>query len=129
MRLHHYTCRDMARKIINDGKIVPNTVQPFPGPRGPIPPGIDGLAVVWLTTLDRPDVHALGLTSHILSCDRTEVRFDVDVEAESWDDFARRVNSRWARNLARHRRPWTWWLYHDQITEFDCVPMQEGVMV
>lgn len=38
-------------------------------------PGLDGY--VWLTDLDAPHRDALGLTSHLLRCDRTQHRYRV----------------------------------------------------
>lgn len=48
--------------------------------------------LVWLTDLDVPDRHALGLTSVMLSCDRTTYRCRVELQAgvEHWPTYARR---------------------------------------
>jgi hypothetical protein len=121
MKLYHYTCRDMARRILADGVIRPWPIMPDEGPRGEaIPTGLpDDTAVVWLTTIDRPDRQALGLTSHVLNCDRTEVRFTVDVPATRWEDFAAFANPRWRRRKEKRRRPWTWWVYAAPIASFD----------
>jgi hypothetical protein len=68
--LYHYTCRHSAYSIELD--------------KFTLRPGLDGL--LWLTDLDAPDRRGLGLTSHILDCDRTRFRFAVPdpVEAYRW---------------------------------------------
>lgn len=60
--LYHYTCRHFAARIGVQGLL---RVSPVTG-------------VLWLTDLDSPVAGALGLTSTILACDRTEARFVVD---------------------------------------------------
>jgi hypothetical protein len=70
--LYHYTCMHSAYSIKAD--------------RFVLRPGVTGF--LWLTDLDAPDRRGLGLTSHILECDRTEFRFAVPepVEVERWVD-------------------------------------------
>ena len=78
--LWHYSCAHSAPGIIKDGML-------WPRPQIWLP-----MDVVWLTDLPDPDRDALGLTSEILTCDRTEYRVCVDPkEAEWWPVFARRV--------------------------------------
>jgi len=62
VKLYHYTCQDRAELIDRDLTLKP-------GPDG----------VLWLTDLEHPYREALGLTSHSLSCDRTECGYVVDV--------------------------------------------------
>lgn len=59
--LFHFTCEDRYPMILRSGELVP-------GPHG----------FVWLTDLEVPIRDALGLTSQILSCDRTAHRVSVD---------------------------------------------------
>lgn len=88
MKLYHYTCSHALPGILRDGFLRPN-----------INPLLDDLDLVWLTDLDTPDRAALGLTSNILSCDRTEHRVEVDVEAIHWPRFARRFPAEQRRPL------------------------------
>lgn len=62
-QLYHYTCEHGQTKILIDH----STLRPM----------TDGF--LWLTDLDYPFRDALGLTSRILKCDRTQYRFDVDM--------------------------------------------------
>lgn len=65
MTLWHYTCDHGRAAILADsGTLRPNL-------RAPIP-------ILWLTDLAAPERDALGLTSRILDCDRTEHRFRID---------------------------------------------------
>lgn len=90
-QLYHYTCRHAAAKIHgfgrSDGMLIP---QPQPYTLH---------AVLWLTDLETPDRDALGLTSHMLNCDRTEVRFAVRPDDLKW---AMRYAS-WARAVHLRR--------------------------
>lgn len=62
--LWHFTCADGRAGILRSGAVQP--LRPsHPGPS----------QYAWFTDLDGPDRLALGLTSHILDCDRTEHRF------------------------------------------------------
>lgn len=63
-RIWHFTCSCNAEKIERDGYLNPN---PYAFPR-----------LVWMTDLDSPDITGLGLTRHIVTCDRTAHRFEVD---------------------------------------------------
>lgn len=76
-------------------------------------PGPSGL--VWLTDLDQPDRQALGLTSFILDCDRTEHRFVLPGDSgERWVDWCRRVRLPRARRdlleMADGAQPLRWWV-------------------
>jgi hypothetical protein len=64
VKLYHFTCIHRALMIGRRG-----TLQPY---RQPV---LGGRAVVWATDMPEPDADALGLTSTILPCDRTEVRY------------------------------------------------------
>ena len=67
-QLFHYTCDHGRDAILADG--------------GMLRPGFDGF--VWMTDLDVPYRVALGLTSQILSCDRTAHRFELVMP--EWND-------------------------------------------
>ena len=107
MRLYHYTCRDRAALIVVDGYTL------RPGPDG----------VLWLTDLDHPFREALGLTSHTLTCDRTERRFVVEVPDEQFAEgrVARYVDLKRERHpltlrgldLADGAMPMHWWVSLD----------------
>lgn len=68
--LYHFTCEHAAHRILND-----DTLRLQSSSLG-----------IWLTDLESPTRHALGLTSHSLRCDRMEYRFTVPapVEAVPW---------------------------------------------
>ena len=102
MILHHFTCRDSAASIRRTGLIVPN-----PSPMLPSVP-----AVVWLTDLPTANRKALGLESTILNCDRTEVRFTLDVDAEPWREFIEQyeIPRQLRRALERNRKPEHWFV-------------------
>jgi hypothetical protein len=87
--LWHYTC-DHGNASIEDTAARRGSVG-----RGLIRPGLDGF--VWLTDLDAPPVLALGLTSHILTCDRLAHRWLIDpieaaVYAHPWTAVRRHVD-------------------------------------
>ena len=73
--------------------------------------------VVWLTDLAEPDRDALGLTSTMLSCDRTEYRVTVAPEAVGaavwWPVWSRRVEREIREayeDAAPGLRPVHWWV-------------------
>lgn len=82
--LYHYACGHSAKGIRRDAKLKPNKH-----------PLLSGLELVWLTDLSEPDVDALGLTSHLLKCRRTEFRAVVEaepgVDVFHWPAFAREL--------------------------------------
>jgi hypothetical protein len=79
MRLYHYTCDHSAARIRTARWLVPH--------RQVV---LSGRELVWLTDLEEPNRAALGLTSHILRCDRTKVRVvAVTSDATHWPAFAR----------------------------------------
>lgn len=109
--LYHYTCAHSVNSIRRDGKLKPN--------RHPL---LGGLELVWLTDLDVPDVYALGLTSHLLRCRRTEYRATVDAEATiavRWTEYARALRRAGSREVLDGIRsletasgvlPMHWWV-------------------
>lgn len=78
--LYHYTCDHGHQAIGAAGSILPGarlTDRPTPWPA----------RFVWLTDLERPLRQALGLTSYVLSCDRTRFRYratDTSMVAPWW---------------------------------------------
>ena len=68
--LYHYTCEHWAMMIGPAGVLRP-WYQPFLG-----------IGLVWLTDMAEPDREALGLTSSMLMCDRTEHRYRVTSAAD-----------------------------------------------
>ena len=65
--LYHYTCAHQAKGIERDGY-----VQPHPQLM------LRDTAMVWLTDLAPPvPPMAVGLTNHLVGCDRTEVAYQV----------------------------------------------------
>lgn len=101
--LYHFTCRHVSPLIGRRGVLTPKP-QPLLG----------GWPLIWLTDLDVADRDALGLSSNMISCDRTEVRYVVD-DPDSclpWDVWAE------GRHVLRSRRsaltfgcqPAHWWV-------------------
>lgn len=100
MILFHYTCRHSAEKIRATGLLTPN-------PR---------TGLLWLTDMppDEVDRNALGLTSHILSCDRTECAIQIDHPADAirWGRVRGRFSRTWVDELelAPGAQPIHWWV-------------------
>lgn len=63
--LFHFTC-DHGRAALEDSGLLRPNMHP-----------LIGIALVWLTDLDAPFAEPLGLTSHMLQCDRTSHRYQV----------------------------------------------------
>lgn len=108
MRLYHYTCRDSATLIDRDGHLLPMPQVQLGGP----------VRLVWLTDLAVPDRDALGLTSHTLSCDRTECQYTVDCPRPiPWSDWADLHGVHWQtrRELEQGRKPQHWYVWPARI--------------
>lgn len=101
MTLYHYTCSHRAPMVKRDRQLHPYA-QPLLGQR----------PLVWLTDLPEPDRQGLGLTSMILSCDRTEWRCTVDdSDAEPWEGWwPGRVDLPLVSEFTFGRRPAHWWV-------------------
>lgn len=108
MRLYHFTCSHALPHIMREGVLKPNAHPMF---HASVP------AVVWLSDLAEPLRDALGLTSAFLTCDRTERRLEVDVEAEPWHLFARRFQiERVVRDtLEEFGMPMHWWVATEPV--------------
>lgn len=75
MLLRHYSCSHARTRILKD-----MTLRATDQSYGHL---------IWLTDLERPDVLALGLTSFMLRCDRTEYRITVETDqAVPWTEWA-----------------------------------------
>jgi hypothetical protein len=105
-RLYHYTCAHAAPHITRERWLQGNP-HPWLPDAGPL---------VHLTDLDTPDRSALGLTSNILLCDRTEYRVTVSTsEAVHWPVFARTIPRHIRRALeeAPGAMPMHWYVVRD----------------
>lgn len=108
IRLWHFTCSHSAAGITRERVLRPHR---HPYLREPL---------LWLTDLDSPAFRdALGLTSYILKCDRTEHRFSVLTDAAVWwPTYARsRINPQCRRALenAPGVMPAHWWVSTEPI--------------
>jgi hypothetical protein len=114
--LYHYTCDHGERDIRADGALRGN--------QHPLMPGVG--PIIWLTDMEVPDAHALGLTMRILLCDRTAYRFSVRTDrARHWPTVARELCSPAVRrhlDLAAGARPMHWWV----ATGLDMIPVLTG---
>lgn len=102
--LYHYTCHHHADAIVRSGWL---DVQ------------ARGLwDVLWLTDLDHPDRDGLGLTNHLLLCDRARFRFVVaaPVDVVRWVDVRRRYAPRVRAGLEESpgALPMHWYLTHSR---------------
>ncbi|MGH3535438.1 MAG: hypothetical protein ACRDQG_12130 [Pseudonocardiaceae bacterium] len=110
MALYHYTCREHgADGISRLGLVRPN--------RHPLL----GASLVWLTDLPTPDRRALGLTMGWITCDRTQVRIEVDptrTPVLRWGLWAHQHKvSRLLRDLLEEgASPGHWWVAEAPIT-------------
>lgn len=115
MNLYHYTCDHAAPSIRKQRYVIPLCEQ-VPGD-GVVPWGL----FAWFTDLDTPDRSGLGLTSLLLSCDRTAHRFTVAnaTEVERWVNV-RRFHP-WAHELesAPGAMPMHWWVATEPVPVFE----------
>lgn len=114
--LYHFTCDHGAAGIHSDGYVRPAvdlTDKELP---------LSG-QFAWFTDLLIPDRNGLGLTSHILGCDRTAHRFRVTdmTEVERWTNV-RRYHPEMARELefAPGAMPMHWWLSTKPVPVASC---------
>ena len=115
-QLYHYTCAHSVNGIRRDGKLRPN--------RHPL---LD-MELVWLTDMEVPDLYALGLTSHLIRCRRTEFRAVCgDVGALHWPVLARelrRLHGDMRSGVAALEsavgvRPMHWWVSTGPVPVLD----------
>lgn len=108
MTLWHYTCEHGREELGDGGLLLPavelTSSRPVPWTA----------YVVWLTDLTPPDRDALGLTSRLLTCDRTAHRYRVTDEANvvPWHVLARTLTREMRDELeaARGARPAHWYI-------------------
>ena len=94
--LYHYCCRHSAKLIVRSGAL-----RPFPQPL------LRGLPVLWATDQETPDREALGLTMHMVQCDRTERRFTIP-------DYSTQLFTPWLDSPVR--------LLVDDLANFEAAP-------
>lgn len=102
-QIWHYTCDHGAAGIRRDGVVKPNAQ-----------PALGGLPVSWFTDLDSSRRFEVGLTSHIIRCDRMAHRFEVKDPSvlDYWPMLARflRVPRDVRDELEDGRLPAHWWV-------------------
>jgi hypothetical protein len=95
MILYHYTCKHSIEQIEKDGYLKPH------------------LGLVWATDLFPPVREALGLTSHLLKCDRMEAAYTLDSSnMMRWMDFRKHLPGWYRERLesADGAMPVHWWV-------------------
>ena len=111
MSLYHYTCDHAVKGIREVGHVLPLASM---YPESPMPQwGI----FAWFTDLDVPDMAGLGLTSTIISCDRTAYRFKVtdSTEVERWANVRRFHPWATALESAPGAMPAHWWVATEPV--------------
>lgn len=104
MTLYHYCCRHSAQAITRVGMLRPFGKELF------------GVNLIWLTDQAMPNRDGLGLTSHILKCDRLECQYIVQADppdVERWitsDVRAELAVSPDFHEFEDGRQPETWWI-------------------
>lgn len=120
-RLYHYTCAHAAEHIRRERWLQGN-VHPLMPEAGPL---------IHLTDLDTPMRSALGLTSNILLCDRTEYRVTVSTsEAVHWPVFARTIPRHVRHELedAPGAMPMHWYVVQGPpVAVFDIQPVRKAL--
>jgi hypothetical protein len=112
--LYHYTCSHAYKMLGKRGHLFPASA--LIGETQTVPWSGH---YIWLTDLSHPNVGALGLTSIMLTCDRTAHRYRVadDYEgAHPWTTVRRRLPPGWVADLEtpgtllRH-----WWVATEPV--------------
>jgi hypothetical protein len=110
--LYHYTCGHNAPDIRKQGRIIPGIR--LHGQN------VGGARFAWFTDLAPPvPREAIGLTSLILKCDRTECVFTVDCNAPGirrWVDVRRLHRDLWDLELAEGAAPMHWFVSQEPIS-------------
>jgi hypothetical protein len=113
--LWHYTCDHGHQGISKTHGVLLAAVDLVPRDRADLVPWVGDL--VWLTDLRHPNRAALGLTSHLIKCDRTVHRYRVidDTHCERWVDYAHRLRIPMAVRADVERatpgnKPIHWWV-------------------
>ena len=112
-QLWHYTCDHAQLKIGAVGQLIPASSQMNLHELLPLSD------FVWLTDLGAPNREALGLTSRILLCDRTQHRYRVTEGGHAiwWMDLRRVLPWQWvdAVESTPGARPVHWWAAQDPV--------------
>lgn len=104
--LFHYTCREHGEPgIRRDEKLLP--YRQF----------LLGRTLVWLTDMETPHAWGLGLTNHLLCCDRTQVRVTVEPLVHKdrcgihpWWYYRRAIQPALRDALEQNGMPMHWWV-------------------
>lgn len=118
--LYHYTCEHRAPLIEAAG-----VLEPAPQPM------LDDHPLTWLTDLYPPDRYGLGLTTVLLTCDRTEFRVTVDRgDAEQFTRWAvRNGHGAGARLLcSAGTLPAHWWVTEAVVPVLDITRIETQVI-
>jgi hypothetical protein len=97
---YHYTCSHSLAKMTPDVYGV-RTLEPM-SPGG----------LLWVTDLEVPIREALGLTSQIINCDRTEYRLELldPSTVRRWVDVRRSFRELWDLEMAPGAMPMHWFI-------------------
>lgn len=111
--LYHYTCSHGNLAISRDGMVRP-LVSILNNSALTVPTSAH---FAWFTDLDVPHREALGLTSNILNCDRTEHRFRVTDRSgmARWIDIRRLRPDLWHLEDAPGAMPQHWWVATEPV--------------
>lgn len=116
-QLWHFTCDHGHLGIGEHGLLMPGCMLVDPDTRWPVAAWPS--AMVWATDLPRPNRDALGLTSHMLRCDRTAHRYRIDarvLQMTPWVETRRAVIRRLGFLTVEElestpgARPMHWWV-------------------
>ena len=116
--LYHYTCHEHGEPgITQDQKLLPH--HQF----------LLGRHLVWLTDMDVPHAWALGLTNHLLCCDRTQVRVTVhplsgkDASGiHPWWYYRRTIPPVLRETVEQTGMPMHWWVTEQALPVSDITP-------
>lgn len=112
-QLFHYTCRHAYDQLGRSGTLLPATS---------LTDAIDAESwwparYVWLTDLTVPIRDALGLTSSVITCDRTEFRYVVTSydNVIPWIHERHRIPDPWLLELHDGTRPAHWYVSRQPV--------------
>jgi hypothetical protein len=112
-KLWHYTCHHGRAGLGDTGTLLPPQLQP--AALALLPPPLQVNArLIWLADLHAPRRAALGLTSHVLQCDRAQHRYRVVEAADAvpWREARESCPPELVELLeaAPGAKPWHWWV-------------------
>lgn len=107
--LYHFTCEHGHAALGTHGVLKPASMLVNKTRRVMLP---WWSSYVWLTDMPTPDRAGLGLTSHLIGCDRMVHRYRVldPMVAEWWPTFARTQRHRGLLEEVPGSRPVHWWV-------------------